>query len=167
MSDQSETSPPDPLRPRRTAGVVLLIVGGLALADRSWSTDLGQAVPLVLGLAFLGWALFARKCRLLIPGGILTGLGAGLLLRDTYGGNSTFLFCFAAGWVLITVLSLLVFRRWVWWPLIPAGAMAFSGLTLLAGPELRGWLRSARYYWPVALIGIALFLLLTKPRAKV
>ena len=167
MSDQSETSARDPLHRRRTAGVVLLIVGGLALADRSFSIDLGQAVPLVLGLAFLGWALLARKCPLLIPGGILTGLGTGLLLRNAHGGNSTFLFCFAGGWVLITFLSLLVFRRWVWWPLIPAAAMTFSGLSLLAGPELRSWMHSARYYWPVALIGVAVYLLLTKPRQKV
>ena len=121
----------------------------------------------MLGLAFLAWALLARKCPLLIPGGILTGLGTGLLLRDTHGGNSTFLFCFAGGWVLITLLSLLVFRRWVWWPLIPAAAMTFSGLSLLAGPELRSWMHSARYYWPVALIGVAVYLLLTKPRQKV
>ena len=167
MSDLSDTSARDPLHRRRTAGVVLLIVGILALVDRWFLIDLGQAVPLVLGLAFLAWALLARKCPLLIPGGILTGLGTGILLRDGYGGNSTFLFCFAGGWVLITVLSLLVFRRWVWWPLIPAATMAGSGLTQLAGPEWHSWLRAMRYNWPVVLIVIAVFLLLTKPRAKV
>jgi hypothetical protein len=167
MNDTPDSSPADPLRRRRIAGLVLLIIGGLTLLDRSWSIDLGESAPLVLGLIFLVWALGARKCGLLIPGGILTGIGAGLLLRDVYGGNSTFLFCFAGGWVLITLLSLIAFRRWVWWPLIPAGAMAFSGLTQLAGPEFHHWLRAARYYWPVLLIVVALFLLLTKPRPKV
>lgn len=166
MSDVPESSLSYPMRRRRLIGVVLLIIGAGALLDRSFSFDLGQAVPLVLGLLFLGWALAGKNCALLIPGGILTGLGTGILLRNSYGGNSTFLFCFAGGWVLITLLSALAFKRWVWWPLIPAAAMAFSGLTQLADPELRSWLRAGRYYWPVALIAFAAYLLLTNPRGK-
>jgi len=168
MNDTLESSGPgDAVRGRRVAGLVLLIVGATALAARYVTFDLGQSAPLLLGLIFLSWALLARSCGLLIPGGILTGLGAGLMLRDNFGGAGTFLLCFAGGWVLISLLSLLAFRRAMWWPLIPAAAIAFGGLTQLAGPQVRDWLQAAKGYWPVALIVVAVYLLLTKPRAKV
>jgi hypothetical protein len=151
---------------RRFAGLVLLLVGTAALAVRYVPFDLGEAVPLLLGLMFLGWSLAARRAGLLIPGGILTGLGVGLLLRDAYGPGG-FLLCFAGGWLLITLLSLVAFRRPRWWPLYPAGGIALAGLNQLADTGAREWLRALGQGWPVVLIAVALFLLLSKPRAKV
>ncbi len=166
MNESTEAISAPSLRGRRAAGLVLLVTGVAALLGRYLPVSAGQAVPLLLGLAFLVWSLLGRSCGLLIPGGILTGLGTGLLLREAGGDNSLFLLCFAGGWGLISLLSLAAFRRPMWWPLFPAGALLIAGLTQMAGSETREWLREARPYWPVALIGIALFLLLTKPPEK-
>jgi hypothetical protein len=150
---------------RRVAGAVLLLIGAAALAGRYVPLDFGEAVPLLLGLVFLGAALAGRRRALLIPGGILTGLGTGLLLRHGYG-QAAFLFSFAGGWVLITVLSEVAFQRALWWPLYPAGAFAFAGLSRLADAGTREWLQQVWAGWPVLLIAVALFLLLSKPRGK-
>ena len=160
------------LRKRRTTGVILLLIGGVALLSRSFEWNLGLMTPLMLGVIFLAWAVLARECGLLIPGGILTGLGAGILVqryadqgRDL--DQAAFMLCFAGGWLLIPMLSWLVFRRRMLWALWPAAALAFAGLVRLGGPDVRDWFRAARTWWPVALIAVALFLLLTKPRTKV
>ena len=157
------------LRKRRTTGVILLVIGGVALLSRSFEWNLGLMMPLLLGVVFLAWAVLARDCGLLIPGGILTGIGAGILVqryadqgRDFDQG--AFMLCFAAGWLLIPLLSWLVFKRRTLWPLWPAAALAFAGLVRLGGNDVREWLGTARAYWPVALIAVALFMLFTKPR---
>ena len=159
------------LRKRRTTGVILLVIGSVAWLSQAYGWNLGLMTPLLLGLGFLGWAVFGRECALLIPGGILTGLGTGLLVqryadlgRDF--GAGTLLLCFAAGWLLIPLLSWLVFQRRMLWPLWPAAALAFAGLMRFGGPDVRAWFRAVRGYWPAALIVVALFLLVTKPRSK-
>ena len=151
--------------------MVLLVVAGLALVERHTGFRAGDALPLLLGLAFIGWALAGRVCGLLIPGGILTGIGAGILAERWSGSGAghrdgLFLVCFAGGWVLITLLSLAGFRRRVWWPLIPATVLGAAGLGRLGYPELDTFWREARDYWPYALIVLALVLLLKAPREK-
>ncbi len=156
-------------RRRRGWGAVLLVVAVLALIERHTTFRADTALPLVLGVAFIGWAIAARSCGLLIPGGILTGLGAGIIAEQWLGyghRDGIFLLCFAGGWVLIPVLSVAVFHRRVWWPLIPAGVIALTGLGQLGYPGL-GWAwREARNFWPYALIVLALVLLLRAPRAR-
>ncbi|NJN16590.1 MAG: hypothetical protein HC822_10105 [Oscillochloris sp.] len=68
----------------------------------------------ILALIFLVTGAMNRSAGLLIPGGILGGiaLGAGLIegpfagVGDPLSGG-IFLLSFAAGWVLITVMSLI------------------------------------------------------------
>lgn len=156
-------------RRRRGWAVVLLVVAVLALIERHTAFRADTALPLVLGVAFIGWAIAARACGLLIPGGILTGLGAGIIAEQWLGyghRDGIFLLCFAGGWVLISVLSLTVFRKRVWWPLIPAAVIGLTGLGQLGYPGL-GWAwREARDFWPYALIVLALVLLFRAPREK-
>lgn len=154
---------------RRVVGLVLLLVAGWALLDRYTVFNAQLAVPLLLGVVFTGWSLVAREWGLLVPGGILTGLGAGILLqrspdlsRATESG--AFLLCFAGGWLLITALSALHFKRRVLWPLIPALAFAALGAAQLAGPEVRRVLRLVQEFWPWALLAVAAWLLLARPR---
>jgi hypothetical protein len=171
MKDAAEKSPDDALRKRRTTGVILLVIGSVALLSRAFDWNLGLLTPLLLGALFLVWAVLARERGLLIPGGILTGLGAGILVkryadqgRDFDQG--AFLLCFATGWLLIPLLSWVVFKRRMLWPLWPAAALTFAGLVRLGGNDVRAWLGAAREYWPVALIAVALFMLFTKPDRK-
>ena len=172
MKDAPERSPAAALRKRRTTGIILLVISSVALLSRAYDWNLGLMTPLLLGGLFLVWSVLAREWGLLIPGGILTGIGAGILVqryadqgRDFDQG--AFMLCFAAGWLLVPLLSWVVFKRRTLWPLWPAAALAFAGLVRLGGNDVREWLGNARAYWPVALIAVALFMLLTKPDHKV
>jgi len=153
------------MRGRRAAAVVLLVVAGLALFGRylpvAWEDDL----ILLLGIGFIVWAALARKAALLIPGCILTGIGAGVLLRSGHG-NAVFLLCMAGGFALIPALTLAIFQKRVDWPFFPAVGLAFSGLTQLGDAGFQRWLRDVGPLWPYALIAVALYLLLTKPRPQ-
>lgn len=171
--EESPVIPPaeKAVRSRRMTAVLLLLVAGAALVGQYTNLNFGKLVPLFLGLAFLVWSLWAREWGLLVPGGILTGLGTGLMFQELLdlgraSGTAVFLFCFAGGWVLIVVLSKLAFNRRVLWPFWPAGAMVFAGLTQMGGPDLQEWFRWARPYWPFALILVALFLWFSKPSNK-
>ena len=155
------------LRGRRTAAGVLLFVAGVALARQYLAFDLGQSFLLLLGVAFIVWAALARLPGLLVPGGVLVGVWAGQWLRPQFG-DAAFLFSLAGGFLLITLLSLAIFGRrgcW-WWPLFPAGGLAFAGLVRIAGSNLREWLQLMQPLWPWVLVAVALYLLFTRPRAR-
>lgn len=151
-------------RHRRVLAVVLFLVGVLVLAGRELSFDYGHAMPLLLGLAFLAAAFLTAEGGLLVPGGILTGVGSGLLVQRLDGSSGAFFLCFAGGWLLIVALSWLRFGKKVWWPLYPAAVMVFIGLLQFAGPESRHWWRALRPYWPYGLIAAAVVLFFSKPR---
>ena len=149
----------------RVAGFVLLLVAGWALLDRYTDFNAQLAVPLLLGVIFTGWSIVAKEWGLLVPGGILIGIGSGMLLTrvtdlSRAGGSGVFMLCFAAGWLLITFVSAAVFKRRVLWPLIPGLVMAILGAADMAGPEFRQTMRLAQEYWPWALLTVAAWLLL-------
>lgn len=129
--------------------------------------ELGATLPLALGLFFLVWGSVNRKIGFLIPGGILTGIGAGaVLLEGPFNGlegetaGGLFLLTFALGWALITLTSALFVRKVAWWPLIPGGIMAFIGGALLIGDPMTTVLEYAGQGWPIVLIAIGLYLIL-------
>jgi hypothetical protein len=117
-----------------------------------------------LGIFFLAWGVYKREAGLMIPGGILSGIGLGIALvagpfewTDGELSGGVFMGAFALGWVLITLFSALFTDETQWWPLIPAAIMAIiSGALLAQGPYLVAleWLGKL---WPLALIigGIA------------
>ncbi len=117
------------------AGIVLIMIGTAALLQ-TWF-DIGHYLVLLLGLAMLAWGSLVRRTGLIIPGGVLTGIGLGVLVTEspwTIPGadpNGLFLLCFALGWFLITLLTAL-FTCTQWWALIPGGVMAVVGGYVLA-----------------------------------
>lgn len=150
---------------RRVAGFVLLLIAGWALLDRYTVFNVQLAVPLLLGVVFTGWSIVTKEWGLLVPGGILTGIGMGILLmRSTdlsrAGESGVFLLSFAGGWLMITLLSAAVFKRRVLWPLIPGLVMAALATAELAGSEFRQAMRLVQDYWPWALLAVAGWLLL-------
>ena len=154
---------------RRVAGLVLLIVAGWTLVDRYTHFNAQLAVPLLLGVIFIGWSIVAREWGLVVPGGILTGIGTGILLtRSTdlsrAGESGAFLLSFAGGWLLITLISAAVFKRRVLWPLIPGLVMAAVGAAELTGPQFQRYFRIGQDYWPWALLVVAGWLLFVKGR---
>lgn len=155
-------------------GLILLVVGILALIGQfvpdAWGGFFGTFLLLGLGLVFLAIGIVTREGGWFVPGGILTGLGAGtgLLvspLADRMGGNEGgwFLLVFAAGWVLIPIMTAIFTDETHWWALIPGGIIGLVGLAVLFGGVFTDTLEWVGKLWPLALI-IAGALLLWRVR---
>jgi hypothetical protein len=155
-------------RKHLVGGLLLILVGTVLLVARFTEIDLlGLSIPLLLGLGFLTWGLTTRSVGLLIPGGILTGIGTGTLLIEGFGTNlgesaegGLFLVAFAGGWGLISLLAALVLKTEMWWPLIPAAIIGAVGGALLIGGTALKVLELVNNLWPLGLIIIGLYLLL-------
>lgn len=154
-------------RHRLVWGIVLVGIGLWMLVSNLTDWNLGAAFPLGLGLLFLVWGSVSRKLGLLIPGGILSGIGAGaLLLAGPFSGleepasGGLFMLSFAVGWALITLASALFIHETAWWPLIPGGIMAFIGGALLIGGPALEVLEYFGQGWPIVLIAVGLYLIL-------
>lgn len=151
------------------AGLILILIGTLALAGQFIQTAWFPALFLGgMGLIFVTSGLLTRKNGLLIPGGILAGLALGTVaqgwlvdrLPDFRAG--LFMVGFAAGWALISLLSL-VNRQWMAWPLIPAAIIGAVGAALVAGGSYLVALRLlGTYGWPLILIALGALILLRR-----
>jgi hypothetical protein len=161
------------VRHRWMAGVALIAIGVLVLVVQFADSEaLGLLFLPGLGLIFLIWGMAVRSVGLLIPGGILGGIGLGVYLMagplsglEGEAEGAVFFLSFAGGWVLITLLSGLVCREAHWWPLIPGGIMALIGGALLAGGPALTALNWAGKSWPLIPIGFGLYLLLRRHTA--
>jgi hypothetical protein len=156
------------------AGAILIGIGLLALLGQFIEGDLLELIFLPgLAAIFLVWGIVTRNGGLMIPGGILAGIGLGAILASGpyagLGGEATggvFLLSFALGWGLITLLTALFTDEVTWWPLIPGGIMAVIGGGLLAGGVALQALDLAGRFWPVALIAIGLYLLFKRSSGR-
>lgn len=150
-------------------GLILIAVGAVALVAQFVELDetLGLLVLPVLSAIFIVAGIATRQSGFFIPGGILAGLGLGtILMVGPYGDGGAdepgiFMLAFAAGWVLIPILSILFSRgeRHLWALFVAAilglvgAAVSYGGAALTALEMLGRW-------WPLFLIagGIALIL---------
>ena len=153
------------------AGGLLIVIGLFFFLNEFFELpgleNLAIYFVLGLGLFFLAWGVISREAGFMIPGGILTGIGLGIVLvagpfefedGDLSGG--VFMGAFALGWVLITIFTAVFSDETHWWALIPAAIMALiSAALLVEGPFMVAldWLGKL---WPLALIvgGIAVLL---------
>lgn len=151
------------------AGIALVIIGLLILAGQmSEAYWFGQMLVPALALIFLAWGLVTREPGLLIPGGILGGIGAGALMIDGLSGGlpeltegGLFLVIFGLGFASITLFSALI-RKLMWWPLIPGAILAAIGGLLLAGEPGLQVLEMVGLGWPLVLVVIGLYLILKR-----
>jgi hypothetical protein len=162
-SDVLETD--GPTRDRRSNeglwfGAILVGLGALLLAGQL-VPGAGRYVVLVIGLALLAGFLATRGYGFLVPGGIVTGVGVGILLTEAYpSAGGLFLLSLAAGFASIWVLGAIFrLREHHWWPLIPAGILATIGVVSLIdqGGQFRDLSRLA---WPIALVVIGALIVL-------
>ncbi|HEX7172421.1 MAG TPA: hypothetical protein VF365_07435 [Candidatus Limnocylindria bacterium] len=130
----------------------------------------GEAVVAVIGGALLVAYAFTRHYGYLVPGGILTGLGLGIIWQAAVlsDAGGAVLVGLGAGFLTIYLVDLFVRgNRALWWPIIPGGITLTIGLLLETGSG--GTLAGAAPLWPIilVLIGGALLLrqLATGPRA--
>lgn len=152
-------------RNRIIGGVVLIVLGGLFLLNQMVEIpSVGKLFLPALGLIFLIWGMITRTGGLLIPGGILTGIGAGVYLMDALplegdqqGG--VFLLAFGGGFALITLLSLVFSSEKHWWALIPGVILAGIGTALYMGGTALKVLETAGKFWPVILILIGIWVI--------
>lgn len=116
----------------------------LFLYSRFALLDFILFISIAIGLVFLLWGSFTGKLGLIIPGALLIASGAGVYFGwsnpEQPGGlqkTGIMLVWFALGWVMITVFSRVMNKRFIWWPLIPGGILLTvgSGLYIGGNPE--------------------------------
>lgn len=141
-------------------GLILIAVGLTLFAVQLLSLN-GDVIVLVIGLIFAVAFAATRRYGLLIPAGILTGLGAGILLENAGVVAEPVVLGLGIGFLAIYAVDLVVTgvpAPGRWWPLIP-GAI----LTVIAGVESTFGPEGARVIaqgWPVILIAAGAWLLL-------
>jgi hypothetical protein len=146
-------------------GIILTVIGTLVLVGQAVDTGwLGGLIPLGLGIIFMSWGILKREAGLMIPGGILGGIGVGIALIGTPLGDlpllstlvvddgAVFMGAFALGWFSITIASALFARETMWWALIPGGIFALIAAGIGLGGAFLSALSLLGTYWPVLLI---------------
>lgn len=152
-------------RGRITTGAVLIAIGLVLLVAQQ--TDLRAWALLFLGIGFLGMFFWSRHYGWLVPGGILTGLGMGIVMASTLRNvpdnyeAALFLVPFGLGFILIWVLDMLFTRASNWWPLIPGGMMVLIGLAVGVGGVALDILEFVGNWWPLILVIIGAWILFT------
>ena len=154
-------------RGRIFTGLAMIAFGAIWLLNEFFSFNTGHLVLPALAAIFLVWGIVTRSAGLLIPGGILGGVGTGVLLMNNLalegaGHPGVFLLSLAAGFAAITLLSAVFTDETMWWALIPAGFIAVVGSGLLIGGPALEVLSFLGRYWPVVPIIIGLSLLFRK-----
>jgi len=151
------------------AGIILILMGISALLEQ-WF-DIGMYVVLLLGAAMLVWGSYSRQGGWIIPGGVLSGIGLGILALEgpwhfpMVLQSGIFLLCFAFGWFTITALSALFTTCTIWWALIPGGIMALLGGSILVTRGAIRW-EDLNLVYAGILICIGLVLLIFKGRSR-
>jgi len=174
MNPQAPETPAQPQTPvqrrpdqRLIAGVVLIVFGMLMLlATFTNSSILGLSILPILGVLFIVWGLLARLPGPMIPGGILTGLGLGILLSQYAFSSSTgetqggiVLLGLGIGFLLIIPLAWIVSPVRHWWALIPGGILTFIGIALLIGGPALTVASILGRLWPIIPIAVGMFLI--------
>jgi hypothetical protein len=141
-------------------GVILIAVGATLFAVQLLHLD-GDVIVLVIGLVFAIAFAANRRYGVLIPAGILTGLGLGIVLEDSGVQGEPVVLGLGLGFLAIYVADFLTSGARApgrWWPLIP-GAI----LTVIAGAESTFGAEGARLIeqgWPILLIAAGVWLML-------
>ncbi|MFO8076831.1 MAG: hypothetical protein R6T85_12020 [Egibacteraceae bacterium] len=142
----------------RILGLLLIVLGAALLLVLTTGVG-GEILIGLLGVGFLAAYAVTRTYGLLVPGGILAGLGAGIILESRGGPDEVVVLGLGLGFIAIAVVSVLVDATWPgwWWPLIPGGVLAVVGASGLTGLE-----DLPAYLLPAALIVLGLALLLRR-----
>ena len=141
-------------------GVILIAVGLTLFSVQLLNLD-GEVLVMVVGLIFAIAFVATRRYGLLIAAGIVSGLGAGILLEDSGVMGEPVVLGLGLGFLAIYAGDLFTSGARApgrWWPLIP-GAI----LTIIAGAESMFGPEGARVIaqgWPLILIAAGAWLLL-------
>jgi hypothetical protein len=124
---------------------------------------------MALGLVFLAWGWTRKLLGLIIPGCILVTVGPGISFAWSQSSNpqglietGVMLVWFALGWLLITVFSRMMYKKFIWWPLIPGGVLAMVGWGLYIGGNPSNALGFVGNSGSIGLIIFGVYLLLLR-----
>ncbi|GJM39753.1 MAG: hypothetical protein DHS20C20_00350 [Ardenticatenaceae bacterium] len=161
-----------------TGGLILLAIGLIALAGQfvtiSIPENMGLLIVPGLGAMFLAWGILSKNAGLVIPGGILSGVGWGIYAisgpfsiwqGDNEGG--VFLIFLGLGFGLITLVTAVFTKETHLWALIPGSIIAFIGFAILFGGALMTVVAFLGKLWPVILILLGISILVNANREKV
>lgn len=149
-------------------GAVLLIVIGAAalIANLGGSDYVYRGLPLAAGLAFLVAYGLTRRYGFLVPGGILTGAGSGLMAAYIAGAGDAGPYTVIGGglgFLLIFTIDVLVSRDTTrWWPVVPGGLMVLAGA--VGDNNKQAVIRDFEVWSSLLLIGLGLLILFTRLR---
>lgn len=150
---------------RWVSGAILIVLGTFLLITQFFDLpNAGMLFLPALGAIFLLWGIFTRTSGLLVPGGILSGIGVGSYLMDVLPlsgdqDGGVFLLSFGAGFALITLLSVIFTSDKHTWALIPGGILAAIGAMILMGGAALEVLETFGKFWPVILIILGLYVI--------
>jgi hypothetical protein len=152
-------------RDRMIFAIILIVVGAVGLASQylDLSEQTGGWIVLLIGLGLLGAFVYTqRQYGYLIPGGIMTGLGIGIVASEALTfpsdevASGAIVLGLGFGFLSIWVVGMLLrVERSHWWPLIPGGILAAVGAALLIG----GQAVKVLDYWGVVIIAIGIVVL--------
>lgn len=168
-----------PVQPNRTPriatphiGAFLLIAIGMLMliGNIAGGNIAGGLVVLGIGIAFVAAYVVSRKYGFLVPAGILTGLGTGILIGQWAGASDSDMGIFAvlglgSGFLLIYVVDAIVTSKMMrFWPVIPAGVLYLVAGGLATNNE--GFLKVLGLWSPLVLVAIGVWLLFMRSRNK-
>ena len=144
---------------------VLIVAGVCALIGNLVSDRIGgDMVPLAVGLVFLTAYFVTRRYGFLVPGGIVTGVGAGILLADIAGtadNGAIVVVAGGLGFLAIYFLDVLMTHSSDrWWPVIPGGLMMLGGAATATDAVWGS--QVARIAAPLVVIALGVILLVTR-----
>jgi hypothetical protein len=158
--------------PNRNSGAyvgatLLIVIGVFAFAANIWgSRFLYESIPLAIGIAFLVAYTLTRQYGFLVPGGILSGAGAGVLassLLNGLDGGPYVVIGGGIGFLLIFCVDMLVSRHTMrWWPVIPGGLMVLIGAG--SAGENQGFIKQLEIWSPLLLIAVGVLILIARRR---
>lgn len=174
MSNLKQTQPENQTD-NATGGIILIAIGLLFLLNQLIeSFDFSAWILPLLSLCFLIAGIVNRKSGYFTPAGIIGGVFLGINVSifaenmfPAVDSGAFFLFGFALGWISILPLSAFFGDETYRWPLIPAGIISAIGLLALLDEQTEIFFNLLSLLWPVALIGLGLYLWLKpQPRQK-
>lgn len=142
-------------------GLILILLGVFFLLKTQIS-DHFSLFLLLAGVFFLILYFITKVYGLLIPGGVLTGLGFGLIYQEK--SSPLFFIFLGLGFILIYLFGLIKGKSPLW-PIIPGGIMLGIGIyeeLILRDIIPSTFIKKITPYWPVILIIIGLYLIFKK-----
>lgn len=147
--------------------VILILIGVLALiANLGGPRISGDAIPLAIGIAFLVGYAFTRRYGYLVPGGIVTGVGAGIWVASLIGVSDKGPYVMIGGGLgFLLIYALDVARSGLaarWWPIVPGALMVVAGAGVAA--QNQGWAQQIGNWSPLLLVVLGIWLIIARGR---